>query len=119
MKKVLAILGAGIVVGTVAYTVWKKLYTEGKTDTNNFENKNDNINSDESVPAVVNKTTVEDDVDVVKNTAVHNMAARHEEAAQVMKDAVDIICKRSKVAEDESEELEQISRELDDLLSED
>ena len=36
-----------------------------------------------------------------------------------MKDAVDIIYKRSEVAEDENKELEQISNELDDLLRED
>lgn len=46
------------------------------------------------------------------------MTDRHEEAAQIMKEAVDIICRNSEVSEDAGKELEQISAELDELLSE-
>ena len=42
------------------------------------------------------------------------MTERHEEAAQIMKDTVDIICKNSEVSENEGNELEQISSELDE-----
>lgn len=119
MKKTLAILGAGIVVGAVAYAIWHKLNKEDKTIASDFESKNDNIQSEETVPRVINKTTVEDDFTAVKNTVVSSITARHEEAAQIMKDAVDIIYKRSEVAKDENKELEQISNELDDLLDED
>ena len=37
---------------------------------------------------------------------------------KIMEDAVEIICKRSKVTENENRDLEQISDELDELLSE-
>ena len=47
------------------------------------------------------------------------MSLRHENASKVMKDAVEIIYNRSKVAENENSYLEQISDELDELLSED
>lgn len=119
MKKTLAILGIGVAVSAVAYAIWHKVNKEDKTVAGGFESKNDNFCSEESIPVVVDKRTVEDDVDAVKSAVVSNMATRHDEAAQIMKDAVDIICKRSEVAEDDNKELEQISSELDDLLSED
>ena len=46
------------------------------------------------------------------------MSARHEEASKIMKDAVEIIYKRSELSEDENRDLEQISDELDELLRE-
>ena len=51
-------------------------------------------------------------------SSINKIAQRHQEAASVMKDAVDIINKRSEVSEDENHELEQISDELDELLRE-
>ncbi len=119
MKKNLAIFGAGIVVGAVAYAVWYKLRKKENIASGDFEYKDDNHTTDPTVPETVSKTSVEDDVDAMKNEVTHNMVARHEDAAQIMKDTVDIICKRSEVSEDENKELEQISSELDDLLSED
>lgn len=118
MRKTLAILGTGIVVGAIAYAVWYKMNKANQTVENDFESKKDNTDSAEFNPAVVNNVATEDDVDTIKSTVVQNMAARHEEAAQIMKDAVDIICKRSELSNDEMKELEQISDELDDLLNE-
>lgn len=118
MKKTLAILGTGIVVGAVAYAVWYKMNKSNQTVENDFESKKANTDSAAFTPAVVNSVATEDDVDTIKSTIAQNMAARHEEAAQIVKDAVDIICKRSEVSNDEMKALEQISDELDDLLSE-
>ena len=44
------------------------------------------------------------------------MYTRHEEASSIMKEAVDIICSRSEISEDENRDLDQISDELDELL---
>jgi len=118
MKRTLAILGAGVVIGAVAYAVWYKMNKANQTVVNDFESKKDNPNSAAFTPSVANNVATEDDIDIIKSTVAQNMAARHEEAAQIMKDAVDIICKRSEVSNDEMKELEQISGELDDLLSE-
>lgn len=119
MRKTLAILGIGVAVGAVAYIVWNKIRKEDNVVEGGFEDKSDNYYFEDSVSVVVDKTTVEDDVDAVKSAVVSDMAARHEEAAQIMKDAVDIIYKRSEVSENENKELEQVSDELDDLLRED
>ena len=94
MKKTLAILGAGIVVGAIAYAVWHKMNKACQTAENDFQNKKDNTDSEAFTPVVVNNVATEDDIDAIKSTVAQNMAARHEEAAQIMKDAVDIICKR-------------------------
>lgn len=114
MKKTLAILGAGIIVGAVAYAVWYKINKANQTVESDCEDKKGTT----STPNVMNNVAIADDVDAVKSAVAQNMAARHEEAAQIMKDAVDIICKRSEVSDDETKELDQISNELDNLIGE-
>lgn len=119
IKKTLAILGVGVAVGAVVYALWHRSHKEDKVVEGGYEGKSDNYHFEDSVSVVVDKTTVEDDVDAVKSAVVSDVAARHKAASQIMKDAVDIIYKRSEVAEDENKELEQISNELDGLLRED
>ncbi len=118
MKKTLTFLGAGIVIGAVAYAVWHKMNKGNQSVENDFESKNNNSDSATFTPTTVNNVATEYDIDVIKSTVDQNMATRHEEAAQIIKDAVDVICKRSEVDEDENKELEQISNELDTLLEE-
>lgn len=118
MKKTLVILGAGIVVGAVTYAVWYKTNKANQTVESDCEDKKDNTISATFTPNVMNNFAAADDVDAVKSAVAQNMVARHEEAAQIMKDAVDIICKRSEVSHDETKELEQISNELDGLIGE-
>lgn len=111
MKKTFAILGVGFVAGAVAFAIWhKKKMVDTSTTTAEKENPGSEI---------VNKVASVNDADNAKNTAASVMTERHEEAAQIMKDTVDIICKNSEVSENEGNELEQISTELDELLSED
>lgn len=114
MKKTLAILGAGIIVGAVVYAVWYKINRANQTVESDCEDKKGTT----FTPNVMNNVAIADDVDAVKSAVAQNMAARHEEAAQIMKDAVDIICKRSEVSDDETKELDQISNELDNLIGE-
>lgn len=117
MKKILAILGAGVVAGAAVFVLWNKLYKNNIDSTESvFDDETSDANSTEAVPTTI--APVYTSMDAAKNIAVHNVSARHEEAAKIMKDAVDIICKRSEVLEDESNDLEQISNGLDDLLNE-
>lgn len=111
MKKTFAILGVGFVAGAVAFAVWHKKKMVETSTTTNSEKENSGSES-------VNNSSV-NDADLAKKTAASVMTERHEEAAQIMKDTVDIICKNSEVSENEGNELEQISSELDELLSED
>lgn len=118
MKKTLAILGAGVVVGAVAYAIWNKIQKERDFAANDSVNKDDNGHEEDTF-ASVHKNIVEEEAIVEKSIKMHDMSVRHEEATQIMKDAVEIICNRSKVEENENEELDQISSGLDDLLRED
>lgn len=118
MKKTLAILVIGAAIGAVAYAVWYRVHKQDKVVKGDCEDKINNYHLEDFVSVVADKTTVEADVDTTKSAVVSDIAARHEEAARIMKDAVNIIYKRSEVAEDENNKLEQISNNLDDLLSE-
>lgn len=112
MKKTFAILGVGFVAGAVAFAIWHKKKMVDTSTTANAEKEN-------AGSEIVNKSASVNDADLAKSAAASVMTERHEEAAQIMKDTVDIICKNSEVSENEGNELEQISSELDELLSED
>lgn len=110
MKRTFAILGVGFVAGAVAFAIWHKKQRVDTSTTSNSENEN-------AGSEIINKSSV-NDADLAKHSAASIMTDRHEEAAQIMKEAVDIICRNSEVSEDAGKELEQISAELDELLSE-
>lgn len=118
MKKTLFVLGTVIVVGAVGCAVWYKINKANQTVERDCENKKDNNNS-ATLTTVIDNVAIKDEIEAVKSAVTQNMVARHKETAQIMKDAVDIICKRSEVSDDETKKLEQISSELDDLLKED
>ena len=120
MKKILAILGAGVVAGVVVFVVCNKLRKKYDSAEITFKGETADVAPTEAVPTVIHPTCAHTvaDTDDAKNNTIHNVTARHEEAAEIMKDAVDIICKRSEVHEDEGKDLEQISNDLDDLLNE-
>lgn len=116
MKKIWAIIGLGVAVGAAAYVIWEK--------SAKVENDVANI-PDKKVTQTAKENTVQpaatdgvDGTDEARNMAANSMAERHEEAAQIMRDAVDMIYRRSEVSEDETAELNRISRELDNLLNE-
>ncbi|MBO7217807.1 MAG: hypothetical protein J6V50_03820 [Clostridia bacterium] len=112
MKKTLFILGAGVVAGAVAYAVWRE---KQKDENKNFERKKECAK-----PMMYNppskKNGVEEEFLQTKNLAAINIAERHEQAAQIMQDTIDIICNKKDNSMDEIKELEQISNGLDDLL---
>ncbi|PEP14025.1 hypothetical protein [Bacillus wiedmannii] len=117
MKNALGIIGIGLIAGAVVYILLNKtkvnIVTASKKDSVN-------VSPDNSV-SIINQNDFHNDsaeFDNVKSSTISTMSARHEEALKIMKDAVETICKRSEVSEDENLELEQISDELDELLSE-
>ena len=120
MKKGLGIFGIGLIAGAVIYLLLNK----------SKKSKDDSATSSvhEIVDAppyhsvsIIDKNDIHDDgveLENVKSSTINTMSIRHEEASKIMEDAVEIICKRSKVTENENRDLEQISDELDELLSE-
>ena len=55
----------------------------------------------------------------VKSSVIGSMYSRHEGAATVMKDSVDTIRENIKVSEKTNDEIDEISSELDKMISED
>lgn len=118
MKKTFIILSAGVIAGVVAYAVWKCINSRQSVDVQDHEHNNERNNAPVSATVAVDKSVFEVDVECAEHSAETIISERHEEATQIMKDAVDIICKRCEVPKDESQELNQISDELDALFRE-
>lgn len=121
MKKMFGIIGIGLVAGVVAYVIWDKTKNVKKEDSSvapDKEEYSDAVTEKKVVTVAQEKAEVEEEFVVEKSVVADEITARHEETAKIMKEAVDIICQRSEIAEDENTELEQISDELDELLNE-
>lgn len=121
MKKMFGIIGIGLVVGVVAYVIWDKTKNVKKEDSSvapDKEGYSDAITEKKMVNVAKEKAEAEEEFVVEKSVVADEITARHEETAKIMKEAVDIICQRNEIAEDENTELELISDELDELLNE-
>ena len=118
MKKTFIILSAGVIAGVAAYAFWKCINSRQSVDMQDHEHNNEKNNAPVSTTVAVDKSAFEVDVECAEYSAATIISERHEEATQIMKDAVDIICKRCEVSKDESQELDQLSDELDALLRE-
>lgn len=120
MKKMLGIIGIGLIAGATVYVRLSKM-KKTKDNINIRLEKNPGAVSSDSTVSIINQNDIHserDEFEDVKASTIGSMSARHEEAASIMKDAVDIICKRSEISEDENRDLDQLSVELDELLSE-
>jgi|GEM_PF-2562412 NhaP-type Na+/H+ and K+/H+ antiporter len=122
MKKVLYVVGAGLVVGAVAATLYymnnkKKKASEEACEHKKFDDKFETENSESSKDVIIaqDEPVYED----VKSSAIGSMYSRHEGAANVMSDSVDAIRENIKVPEDTNAEIDDISAELDRMISED
>ena len=117
MKKVLGIIGIGLVAGAA----FSFLFNKKEKRKNNINTSIKDFSSDNTISTInQNDIHVENAVfEDVKSLAVRNLYARHEEASKIMKESVDIICSRTEISEDENSDLGQISDELDELLRED
>lgn len=116
MKKVLGIIGIGFIAGAAVYVLLNKI----EKTKNNINTHKEDFSLDNTVPIInQNDTHAENDrFEDVKASAVGKIYNRHEEASNIMKEAVDIISSRSEITEDKNRDLDQISDELDELLRE-
>lgn len=122
MKKVLYVVGAGLVVGAVTATFHflndkkKKASKEAfgyKNNDDKFEVENRELSKDDIIAQ--DEPVYED----IKCSAIGSMYSRHEGAATVMGDSVDAIRENIKVSEGANDEIDEISAELDRMISED
>lgn len=117
MKKILGIIGIGLVTGaTCSFLLNKK-----RKKKNNINTHVDDFSSDRTV-LITNPKDVEvenTEFEDVKGSVVENIYSRHKEASNIMKKSFDIICSRTEISEDDNRDLDEISDELDELLRED
>lgn len=120
MKKILYVVGAGVFVGAVAATFYFLNSKKKKPSEKAYEYKsfNDKVEEDEYLTDV----TIAQDKPMyenVKSSAIGSMYSRHEGAATIMSDSVDAIRENIKVSERTNDEIDDISAELNGMISED
>ncbi len=122
MKKVFYIVGAGLIVGAVATAFYllnnkKSKECEEKQNYKDTDGKSAPEEKDSLTEVVI--TQDEPVYEDVKSSAIGNMYSRHESAAIIMSDSVDTIRANISVSEDTNDEIDEISAELDKMISED
>ena len=122
MKKVLSVVGAGLIVGAVAATLYwmnnkKKKVSKEACEHKKADDKFETENSESSKDVIIAQD--EPVYENVKSSAIGSMYSRHEGAATVMRDSVDAIRENIKVSENTNDEIDDVSAELDRMISED
>lgn len=121
MKKTLCIMGVGLIIGGAAMAIYllssqRKEYDEN-TECKEPEKKQFPV---ENMPLTKSVTTQEEPIyENIKSSAIGSMYSRHEDAATIMSDSVEAIRKNAKVSTDINNEIDEVSTELDKMLSED
>ena len=119
MKKILVIIGIGLVSGTVLSLILNKK-DKLKNNVNKISSdiplKNNNL--------IINKNTntnydSDNDFNEFKNSVVDNISKRHEYAANIMRESIDNINRNTEDFMNCDSDLDKISDELDTLLRED
>lgn len=119
MKKIIGIMGVSLFIGAVAYLLWSKTQMIQSSIIADTQNNPTDDPVKNNPPVSQNTYTETDELADTKVSVVDTISTRHEEAEQVMKAAIEVICKNSEVTDDINHELEQMSIELENLLSED
>ena len=122
MKKVLYVVGAGLVAGAVAtiFYFWvdkKKKVSEKVDECKNFNDKVEEEKDECSSDVII--TQDEPVYEDVKSSSIGSMYSRHEDAATIMSDSVYAIRENIKVSESTNDEIDDVSAELDRMISED
>ncbi len=122
MKKVLYVVGAGLVAGAVAtiFYFWvdkKKKVSEKVDECKNFNDKVEEEKDESSSDVII--TQDEPVYEDVKSSSIGSMYSRHKDAATIMSDSVYAIRENIKVSESTNDEIDDVSAELDRMISED
>ena len=122
MKKVLYVVGTGLVVGAVAATFyfWNNKRKKASEKACEYKDINDMVTEEKDAFSTDGIITQDEPVyEDAKSSAIGSMYSRHEGAANVMSDSVDAIHENIKVSERTNDEIDDISAELDRMMSED
>lgn len=123
MKKVLYIVGASLVVSAVATTaVYLFSYKNKKECELSHDYKTSSEESASADNESLTEVTVTRDASIyedVKNSTIGSMHSRHESATTIMSDFVEKIRENINVSENTNDEIDEVSDELDKILSED
>lgn len=119
MKNTLCIVGASLIIGGVAtaiYLLRKKEYNENPEckDSEKTQSPVEDMSLSETVPT--QETSIYEDI---KSSAIGSMYSRHEDATTIMRDSVEAIRENVKISTDTNNEIDEVSAELDEMLSED
>lgn len=122
MKKVLYITGAVLVVGAVATMYYSRKKKKNKVSEKDYKYEycNDIIAEEKNKPsteAIIAQD--ESDYEDVKSSAIESMLSRHEDVTNIISDSVDAIRENIKEYESTNDEIDDISSELDRMISED
>lgn len=120
MKQALCIVGAGLIIGGAAVAIY--LLNNKKKHDACLEHK-----EQEKMQAVVADAPLKEVASIqeepvyedVKSSVIESMYSRHEGAAAILRDSVDTIRENLKVPETTNNEIDEVSDELDKMLSED
>lgn len=120
MKKVLGIIGAGLLAGAIAYIILNKTNESTVGTVTKSEKKSENASPDSYNATIIKEDIHNDDTEYsdIKENFVDTVSERHKQASKIIRDTVETIYTRSEVYEDDSRELKRISDELDELLKE-
>lgn len=109
MKKFLEAIGVGLIAGVAVYLLMNKK--------SNNDVQSDSANAD--VPINRNDAFAENgELQESKASSLGQIYVRHQDAAEIIKEAVDTIDSATNLYNNVDDDLEQISNELDDLLDE-
>lgn len=122
MKKVLYITGAVLVVGAVATMYYSRKNKKNKVSEKDYKYEycTDIIAEEKNKPsteAIIAQD--ESDYEDVKSFAIESMLSRHEGVTNIISDSVDAIRENIKEYESTNDEIDDISSELDRMISED
>ena len=121
MKKALCIVGMGLIIGGAVMAIYllnskKKEYSEN-TECKEPKKKQSPM---EDMSLTKTATTREEPIyENIKSSAIGSMYTRHEDAATTMRDSVEAIRENLKVSTDINNKIDEVSTELDKMLSED
>lgn len=119
MKKAFCLIGIGLITSGAAMAIY---FLNKKKSNENPECKEPGKKQSpvEDVHSPENASTQETSIyEDNKSSAIGSMYSRHENAATIMKDSVEAICENVKVSTDINDEIDEVSAELEKMLSED